>query len=465
MTNSTPSVAAEPIAALATPAGAGVGAVVRVSGTGSIACLSRLLHGVEALPAATPKRFDARLELAGVSTPLPLLVVVFPGGASYTGEESAELYLSGSEPVVDRLLETLRTLGFRSAEPGEFTRRAFLNGRLDLTRAEAVARVIEASDLAAARAAHRVLAGELAREIMTVGDRIHDLVALLEAGLDFSEQEVEPPAPEWIAERVEAIIRAIDRLGAATDVESSQARVRIAIWGRANAGKSTLLNRWLGRDTSITSEVPGTTRDPVSAVEERRGWPTVEWIDLPGERSDPGPAEAQAMVVGHELLADADQVLYLVDARRGAEDLAGEWSALPEFARRKAWWVVTQRDRRPEGATANWAPESVPAVVVSSTEPGGLAPLEEALDRHLRTGRWSERSDAVAMTRRQVGRLAEARDALVELRAALCGGLVAAPELVVIDLRDAHAKLEEITGGITTEGTLDKIFSQFCLGK
>ncbi len=458
----------EPIAALATPHGPGGVAVIRASGRDVLSKLAAVIDGDVELRAriATP----VRIRFADGAPAIDARALAYSAGASYTSEESVELFLPSSPPVLRSLLEQLRRAGIRAAEPGEFTRRAFLSGRIDLTRAEAVVQVIAAEDLESARAARRVLDGDLAREIERLGDSIHNLIALLEAGLDFSEQEVEPPAAAWLLTQARDILAHLDRLCRnPVSAHRSTARVRVVLWGRANAGKSTCFNALLGRDSAITSPQAGTTRDPVGAELVRDGWPTVELLDLPGAHDAADRSEKAAIALAAKDLEDADLILYLVDASRSVASITREWGSLPDGIKARAWLVLSKADLTAARPSLDGVGAPPTQLALSATTPGGRQELEMALASHLTRGRWDARGAAYLFTDRQRSKLTEARAALREVADDLSRRDASAepvqPELLSIDLRDVHGSLEEITGALSTEETLDKIFSQFCLGK
>ncbi|MFN0060080.1 MAG: tRNA modification GTPase [Planctomycetota bacterium] len=456
------------IAAPATVDGAAPLALVRLSGRDVLEQVAPLLILADPSDLAPRRPCAIELRWSPSQPPVPAVALLFAAGASYTGEAMLEIYLPGCPAIVRRFIETLRECGVRAATPGEFTRRAFLNGRLDLTQAEAVAMVIAAEDVTRARAAQRVLAGRLGERVTSVGDALHRLIALLEAGLDFSEQEVEPPDPATIRLEIDAIRAQLSRLFADAELSlQPTAQFRIAIAGQSNAGKSTLFNALCGRPQSIISDVPGTTRDVVRAAFGPASWPVVELLDLPGERSEAEGAERTALELAEHVLNDADLVLYAFDATRPGTALAAEWSKWPEVLKSNTWIIMTKIDAAPTAvATAEFG---APSFLVSARTGAGLAGLWAALDRALLGGAFGARGDSLLFTTRQLGELTRARDALEQLDAQLGAAALAQapmlPELVVIDLRAAHSCLVEITGAITTEDTLDRIFAEFCLGK
>ncbi len=453
----------EPIAALATPEGPGALAMVRVSGTGSWDLLRCFFSPTTPWHAGQPVPGCLRWR-RGAPT-VPALLLPFRRHASYTGEEACEIYLPGCPPLLRRFQEELRVAGVRPAQPGEFTRRAYLNGKLDLSAAESVAELIASEDATQARLIRRTLEGQLARQVEELGSALHDLVALLEAGLDFSEQEVEPPSGTWLLEQLRPLLAELETLLEAPSSQvREQARVRLLLWGRANAGKSTLFNRLVGHSRAITSATAGTTRDPVSARIRKPGWPELEVVDLAGERQSQEPVEEAALSLGRGWLHSGDAILYLLDGTRPNRSLQEEWHSLPSQIQAVSWPILSKCD-----LTCASPPEPIPGSLACSALTGeGVEALWLRIEEHVRRGSWTSRGETYLFTERQRGHLRDCARELQHLSQTLSKALSRAEvqaELVVVDLRLAHSHLEEITGAITTEETLDRIFRRFCLGK
>jgi len=375
-----------------------------------------------------------------------------------------EILIPGAPVLVRALLARLEALGIGSAGPGEFTRRAFLHGRIDLTRAESVGALIAAEDLVAARAARRTLDGELARAVREIGGELHDVIAGLEAGLDFADQEVAPPAPSeleaLIAPLVARIRGWIDRPDAGA---APAAALRFLLWGRANAGKSTLLNSLAGEERAIVSPRAGTTTDAVGATIDTPAGP-VELLDLPGRLEEPTPLQAHADSLARRELAQGDRILYLLDAARPAEELRSEWGALPAEVRARAWPVLNRIDLLGAAERAH-LPSWEDSSACSALTGEGVAALRGRIAAARRGGEYDSRGLAALFNDRQRRRLAECRDRLEAVRGELAAAARVEPELVVVDLRRAHAALEEITGELAPEETLARIFARFCVGK
>ncbi|HIA28550.1 MAG TPA: tRNA uridine-5-carboxymethylaminomethyl(34) synthesis GTPase MnmE, partial [Planctomycetes bacterium] len=305
---------AEPIVALATPPSPAPLAIIRLDGDGCIEALMAIIPQCRrSLEARHPSAIEILWHEDGEAVPAIATTFLPPG--SFTGGESVEIVVPGSPPIVRGILEQFRRQGVRPATPGEFTRRAFVGGKIDLTRAESVAALIEAEDLAAVAAARRVLEGELAHSIGEIGSRLLDLVAFLEAGLDFTEQEVEGPRGEEVASQIQGIAAAISALlDRRREGRAEPLAQRILLWGRPNAGKSTLLNALVGREAALTSGDPGTTTDPVLARVLLPPGGEVDVIDLAGNRTATDAVEKRALELSLRWLRGGEPVLYLLDS-------------------------------------------------------------------------------------------------------------------------------------------------------
>jgi tRNA modification GTPase len=442
-------VAGDTIVAIASPPGRGARGVVRLSGPRALE-LARSL-----VPVATAegfRRLEAPLALPGWP-PVPAALWVFVAPRSYTGEDGAELHVPGSPPLLAAIVRALESRGARAASPGEFTRRAFLSGRLDLAQAEAVLALTSAEADGEARAAARALEGGLARAIDAQKTAILDALAHVEATIDFPEEDLPGLAPaERLAAQAAAAsqgLAALEGRSLGTRVARSEARVVIA--GAANAGKSTLLNALAGREAAIVSPEAGTTRDPVSARIDVGGV-SVSVLDTAGEKVAAGAIEREALALSRELVATADLVVWVADAsREAASDLRLRLSAL---APRASLLVGNKVDLAPAPAGFD--------LLVSATTGRGLPALRDAIARALE--REGLATDLV-QTERQSRLVARARDALDRAAALLRSAEPARLELAACDLRLALGALGELTGAVATDDVLDRIFGEFCVGK
>src|SRR6476661_1481213 len=304
----------DPIAALATPPGRSALAVVRLSGTGAFSLANRIIRGFTPDP---PRRAN----LATFSSPDGELIdrgiyVAFPGPHSYTGEDLVELTCHGGLQVPGRLLAALYAAGARPAAPGEFTRRAVLNGKLDLVQAEAVGDLIDATAPAQAHAALRQLDGSLSRRLADLRQSLVEAEGLLAYDIDFPGEDDGPVPPARVAAQLEDIAGRVERL---LDTAPAAERLRegalLVLAGRPNAGKSSLFNALLGSDRALVTEIPGTTRDAVEAHSDFLGWP-VRLADTAGIWDAPNPIDRLGVGVSRRYLASADLVLLCVETGR-----------------------------------------------------------------------------------------------------------------------------------------------------
>ena len=410
-------------------------------------------------------------EDAPLLAPLPAIRVDYPEGRSYTGERSVEWLIPSLPMLVRAAIRALEREGAVPAGPGEFTRRAFERGRLDLTQAESVAALIHAEDELAWRAARSTLDGSLAREISSIGDRLHDQIALLEAGLDFGDQDVETPSFDALVAELSSLEGELSFASRRPDPGSAVAEARrVLIWGRANAGKSTLLNALVGSHAALVSDREGTTTDAVGA---RLSLPdgSIELLDLPGRKEERSAIEEVAEARAQAELESGDPVLYLFEATDSKESREAEWESLPREIRERMTPVLSQIDRLPDsGAALEATVGGVPALLCSSLTDEGLAPVREWLREPYREGQAAAsgaqvRTLGAAFNDRQRAGMESCRATLAVVRAAIVARRLLEPELIVIDLRRAHESLQEVTGAIATEETLTRIFSRFCVGK
>ena len=414
---------ADTIVALSTPPGAGLRAVVRLSG-------SRAVEIGGALPGA----------------------VTFRAPRTYTREDLVEIHLPASPPLVDRLLRTLLDRGARPARPGEFTLRAFLNGRIDLAQAEAVEQLISAEGEEDRRAALDQLEGSFSRALGEIEEAILNLCADAEAAIDFVDQDIELLPPETAVARSRAALEALRALVRQTAARSvSDSRPTVALCGPPNAGKSALFNALSGSD-AIVSGIPGTTRDVLSA-EIDAGLP-VRLLDGPGEQDAPG-LDGEAVARSRDALRRADLILFVVDASDAER-------ALPLEPRgRPAILVLNKCDRsRDESVRSRFRLRE--AVWTSARTGEGLADLRRLLGSLLTLDEPGRAAGRFRVTVRQRALLREAESALERAAGASAGmGL----EFTAADLRAALAALGGISGRASDEDLLDRIFSRFCLGK
>ena len=444
--------ATDTIAAPATPPGTGGVAIVRVSGPGVARVAGAVAGGLPAPRRAVLRRFrDAAGEVVDTG-----LVLYFPGPHSFTGEDVLELHGHGGPVVTDLVLGAVLAAGARPARPGEFTERAFLNGRLDLAQAEAVADLIEAGSAQAARSALRSLEGALSRRLEGLAAGLTELRAWVEAALDFAEEEIDFLAEGEVARRTGALLADLARV----EAEAAAGRVlheglTVVLAGAPNAGKSSLLNALAGRETAIVTHLPGTTRDVLREHLQIDGLP-LHLVDTAGLREAADAIEAEGVRRARRELEAADRALVVVDDAVDP-DVPGEVRRClpPELALTVVHNKIDLTGRDPgleeRGGVAHlW---------LSARTGAGLDRLRE----HLKAAAgYVPGAGLFSARRRHLEALARARGHLESAQAAAAAG---AGELLAEDLRLAQQALGEITGEVTPDDLLGEIFSRFCIGK
>ncbi|MGH7168537.1 MAG: tRNA uridine-5-carboxymethylaminomethyl(34) synthesis GTPase MnmE [Nitrospiraceae bacterium] len=462
------------ICAIATPVGDGGIGIVRISGEKAIEAVSGLvrlrsgrplvsvkshtLYQADILDTAAPRDTGRAVDQA--------LVVVMRSPHSYTAEDVVEVHCHGGPLVLQTVCEAVMRRGARLAEPGEFTKRAFLNGRLDLTQAEAVLDTICAKTAGSLRIAQAQLRGTLSKEIDRMRDTLIRLLAHVEAAIDFTEEDLTFIQPQELTAGLREIIAEIARL-----VDSAQQGrilregVTAAIIGRPNVGKSSLLNALLKTDRAIVTPVPGTTRDVLEEVLNIRGVP-VRLLDTAGVRHTDDPVEQEGVRRSRTAMADAELLLVLVD---GSIPLSDEdRDLLAQYTEKRRLVVVNKTDlpRRldpPDQALLEGGAPACPVVWISAMTGAGLDDLRDRLRTMILRPDF-EPGEATVVTRlRHQTALVRAHEALTgaagSVEARLSG------EFVAVDLRAAIDALGEITGAVSTDDILDRIFREFCIGK
>ena len=443
---------ADLIAAVATAPGRGGIGVVRLSGT-ALDSVARSLIGTLPKPrVATLARF---LDAAGAEIDEGI-ALYFPAPHSYTGEDVLELQGHGGPVVMQLLLRRCLDLGARLAEPGEITRRAYLNDKLDLAQAEAVADLIEATTSAAARSAVRSLSGEFSRQIHELVDRLISLRMLVEATLDFPEEEIDFLRQADAAGQLAALIDAVGRLqGQARQGSLLRSGLHVVLAGQPNVGKSSLLNRLAGEERAIVTAVPGTTRDALRETIQVSGIP-LHIVDTAGLRESEDEVERIGIARSWAEIERADVVLHLLDARTGmtAADEAIA-SRLPVGVEQIA---LFNKCDLASGPSRQVASDGRVSLWLSAKTGEGMDALDKEL---LRVAGWQAGAEDVFIARER--HLLALQTALAYLHAAQ-----AQPdhlELFAEELRQAQESLSAITGVLTPDDLLGEIFSRFCIGK
>ena len=444
------------IAAIATGSAAAAIGIVRVSGDGCHALCGRVFRAGngESFAGQTPRKLvlGEMLDRSGRVIDQGL-AAAFPAGGSYTGEESAEFYCHGSPVVLQELLQALFTAGARQAKPGEFTKRAFLNGRMDLTAAEAVADLIDAETAEAARNA-----------AAQVGGALMDIASRFYAVVDYPDEDIEPLQHAQIARTLAesaARLRAI--LATAERGRVLKRGVAAAIVGRPNVGKSSLLNALAGYDRAIVTDVAGTTRD---TVEEKVlcGGVLLRLIDTAGIRETADAVEKIGVERSRAALAGAELVLAVLDS--SAPLTAEDEEILLAAARHEKWilvWSKCDLPTAPAPVLSFDAPHHAPAAIVevSAHSGAGLDDLERAVAALYPAG--TVPAGVILTNSRQSGAVARALDAVTAARQALESGMT--PDVVLTDAEEAMEALGELTGRTVREDLVETIFSRFCVGK
>lgn len=450
------------IAAIATPLGEGGLAVLRLSGPAALAVADRVFtpagrSSLKPSVAPTHTLHFGHVLRAGVRID-EVLVAVLRAPRTFTREDVVEITCHGGLLPAKLILDLLLEHGARLAEPGEFTKRAFLNGRIDLAQAEAVADVIHARTELALSAANEQLAGRLSARIRELRDDLMATLAHIEAHIDFPDEDISPDTQAQLLGRLDRAVAFMDSLLRTADEGQLLRRgVRVAIVGRPNAGKSSLLNQLLGRDRAIVSSTPGTTRDTIEETANIRGLPVV-FIDTAGLREAGDDIEAEGIRRSRESLGKAELILHVLD---GAEALAPEdMRLLDEFAARKRIVVLNKSDQPPR---AMLPPASATVVPVSCVTGAGIEALKDAIKASVWSGDIRAEMLEVMINSRHQDALRRGREAVLRTADALRGGLTL--ELPAMELRIAANAVGEIVGKTSTEDLLDSIFSQFCIGK
>ncbi len=439
------------IAAIATPAGRGGIGVVRVSGTNVKQIATALLVEVPSPRVAALRRFlDARQQLIDEG-----IALYFPAPRSFTGEDVLELHGHGGPVVMDMLLRAVLALGARLARPGEFSERAFLNEKLDLTQAEAIADLIESHSEQAARCAARSLQGEFSTQINQLVEALIELRTHVEAALDFPDEEVDFLADTELLRRLGDCARRVDTvLQMAHQGSLLREGMRLVIAGRPNVGKSTLLNHLAGDDAAIVSSIPGTTRDVMHREIQLDGMP-VKVIDTAGLHSSTDPIEQEGIRRAWREIHSADLILLLIDVTCGYGSPEHEiMHNMPENVPVVRVWNKIDRGNKIPGLKDD-------EIFLSAKTGAGMNSLIERLKSQV--GYRGNTEGVFIARRRHLVALESAAEALE--RATMQLQTWRAGEIVAEELRAAQQALGEITGEFTSEDLLGRIFSSFCIGK
>ena len=378
-----------------------------------------------------------------------VLATYFKRPRSYTGEDVVEISCHGSPVVLRYCLERAVASGARLAEPGEFTLRAYLNGRVDLPQAEAVRDLIDATTLYQARVAAQQIGGAVSRRLQPVKEQLLELIALLEAGIDFADNDVDIAPDAELTARIDRVAAGERQLIASFAYgKLVHNGVTLAIVGKPNAGKSSVFNRLLQQDRAIVTEIPGTTRDLVSEVADVGGIP-IRFVDTAGIRKSDDRVESLGIERSYQAMTDADLTLVVVDVSLG---LTVEDEELVQRAGRSL--TVANKSDLPHDPL----PASIP---ISALTGAGIGELRVAILKAIATGAESEAGFITSIRHEQL--LTESVEALDAARNAVTLGIP--HEMVLLDLYAALRPLDAITGATTADDILNRIFSTFCIGK
>ena len=445
-------IATETIAAISTPPGEGAIALVRISGPAAVSIAEKIFRGKK-----RPSRFASHIQYFGdIVTESgglidEVMMSIHRAPASYTGEDIVEISCHGGTLVTAKVLEACLHAGARGARPGEFTERAFLNGKMDLTQAEAVIDLIRARTDLALRSATEQLEGKLGEQIKGIRDSLVDLVAHVEASIDFSEEGIAPDEGNSLRVRLDSVREQIAALLATADHgRILRDGVRVVIYGATNAGKSSLLNRLLGYERVIVSDAPGTTRDTIEETVNLCGVP-VRLLDTAGLRTSTSDIEREGIARTERSLQKADLRLHIVDRN------AAPPAHFEQNANGNELLVLNKSDlpEHPEWKNTN-------ALRVSCLTGDGLGALEnEILSRISKQNLRPENALAINMRHRDC--LRRALEACDRARKTL--DKTFSPEYLSVDLNEALEAVGEVIGTVGVEQILDSVFGQFCIGK
>ena len=441
----------ETIVAIASPPGMGAVSVIRLSGARAFKIAISVVRG-EVLP--KPRRVGLRSIQDDTGRVIDEgLLITFEGPGSYTGEDVVEFTGHGGVMVTRRVLERIVEAGAIPAGPGEFTQRAFMNGRMDLTQAEAVMDLISAQTSLALRSANEQLDGRLGRTCENIRAKLLGATAHLEAFIDFPEEDIDPEVGAALCRTLSEQSASIAGLLSTADQgRILREGVRTVIFGKPNVGKSSLLNRLLGYQRAIVSSKEGTTRDTIEEVVNLRGIP-LRLIDTAGVRESSDEIEQEGIAMTHGQLARADLVLVIWDLSESFVDSAEV--SIPDGARRLD--ILNKSDLE----DVSWA--GAKGLRISCESGSGFEDLESAISKllSLDEAQWGDHS--VAVNARHQACLTRAQSSLIKAITSLRAG--DEPELTALDLREALTAIGEIAGIVDTEEILGEIFGNFCIGK
>ena len=446
----------EPIVAIATPYGESAIGIVRLSGKGVLEIVKRFFKTKGEIKPRYA-HFGVLHDEKGEEIDEGILIY-YKAPHSYTGEDMVELNLHGNPRILQRAVELFLGAGARLAEPGEFTKRAFLNGKMDLTQAEAVAELICAKTELARKVALKQLHGELSKYIRPLRETLLELIAYIEADIEFAEEDIPTLTKEQVLEMVEKVLKGINELlKTAKTGKFVREGIKLAIVGRPNVGKSSLFNALLKEERAIVTDIEGTTRDYIEETLQIKGVP-VRLIDTAGIRETEDIVEKIGVERSKKKIEEADLVLFVID---GSREITEEDLKIYQSIKNKERVVVVNKVDLPLRANLEIF-EGEDIIKVSALTGEGLEKLSEEILK--KVGVQLEESVNVYVSLRHEALLKKAKEVLERFKEEYREKEIS-PEIAMLDLREASDYLGEILGEITTEDVLGKIFSTFCIGK
>ena len=439
------------IAAISTPFGEGAIALLRISGARAISIADEIFHGKTKPSASAPRLQQFGKILDGPTVIDDVLLTLFRAPASYTGEDIVEIACHGGILVTRRILQLLLARGARSAGPGEFTQRAFLNGKMDLTQAEAVMDLIRAQTDLALRAATEQLEGRLGEKIRALREQLLGLLAHIEAFIDFPDEDIDPDTGAALQKKLGEVREGIALLLRTADHgRILREGVRTVIYGAPNVGKSSLLNALLGYERAIVSDTPGTTRDTIEEVINLRGIP-LRLVDTAGMRDSGDHIERQGIERARGQVEKADLTLRVADATQPG-------SVTPHAAANREILVLNKTDL---GELPSWS--GAEAVRISCKTGEGMEELADKIFRRVMGGNIATADASIAINTRHQSCLQTASKYCDAAKRAIEDQLSA--EFIALELRAALESVGEVVGKVDSEELLGVIFSTFCIGK
>lgn len=461
------------ICAAATPPGEGGVSVIRISGDEALSALQKIFtpNGADTENIFQPKPRYMHLGFVKNSQEEILdqvLAVYMPAPNSYTGEDVVEIQCHGGYVVTQEIIKSLLNVGIVMAEPGEFTQRAFVNGRMNLTQAEAVIDVIQAKSAEALKISEKQLEGKLGQAVLAENDKLLDILAQIEVAVDYPEEELDIWENLGLTEKLNSAINAIDQLiKTADDGKIYREGLLTAIVGPANAGKSTLLNALLQEERAIVTDIAGTTRDTIEEYYNIKGVP-VRLVDTAGIRETSDVVEAVGVERSRQKLAEADLVLLVWDATC---DLDNKWrQIITESTNQEFVFLLNKTDLLADDSEIqsklselNNEFTNIDVLPLAAKDNLGVEAVKELIYQKAVSGRISAESMVGLVNDRQKSALMRAKNHLKEAVSAYEMGIEGS--MISIDIQGAWEALAEITGGVVSDDIITRVFSRFCLGK